>query len=78
MHPTILNPKDNDVLDPNCPNPLAADLEEDDEGLLPALPVTVLMAPPLPVGSAPLGILLGAICWTFNVVGLDTTVADGT
>jgi hypothetical protein len=57
MQIIILNPNDAIVPDPYNPNPLAADFEVV-SGLLPppVLPVTVEIAPPLPVGACPFGI----------------------
>ena len=68
----ILIPNTRPVLEPQIPPPLAA-LDEPD----PAVPDDVEMTPPEPVGVAPLGILLGDSCPTVNVVGFDTTLAEG-
>jgi len=61
---SILIPNTRSVLEPQI-SPLAA-LVPDDE-----------MTPPEPVGDGPLGILLGDNCPTVNVVGFDTTLAEG-
>jgi hypothetical protein len=67
MH--VLNPKTRPAPDPNNPFPLAA--ECDVEAL-----VSVPIAPPVPVGPPPWGMLRPDP--TFNVVGFATAEADGT
>jgi hypothetical protein len=60
------------VPEPHNPFLMAAEL------LLP-LPVSPPMAPPVPVGVWPLGMLFGRIFEpSVNVVGFDTAVAEGT
>lgn len=73
MH--VLNPKSR-LVDANNPFPLAAD-ELDPP--VPLEPVAVPIAPPVPVGNCPFGILLGErFVPTINVVGFGTAEADGT
>lgn len=68
MH--VLNPKTRPVPDPNNPLPLAAELDE--------LPVEVPIAPPVPVGDCPWGILFGErFVPRVNVVGFATADAEG-
>lgn len=68
MH--VLNPKTRPVPDPNNPFPLAAERDEP--------PVSVPIAPPVPVGP-PWGMSFGEIFVPrVNVVGFATAEADGT
>jgi hypothetical protein len=72
----VLNPKITPLVDPYNPNPFAAE-ELVDPATAP--PVAVPIAPPVPVGAAPFGILLGRrFDPRVNVVGFATVEADGT
>lgn len=70
---TMLIPNTRWVLDPHIPPPLAAL----DDPPADADPESVAITPPEPVGFAPLGRLLGDNCPTVNVVGFETTLAEG-